>query len=265
MAEALQHRQAALIARISTACTTGHEPIPDTARSGRKNAIISPSRWYKKSVRPSFRSGGRHHSGTPGGFIPFYPGDFAESARLPRSRATIPAWGRTVQSQLDIRIPPPSLSQTIRIGGYLTTQKVGTVRTSSDVIWAAVVMPRNKFVWSSIAWFSFWILLLVLDDPIAKDRQPDGWMTDARTWLFAVSFPIQWFIIYFLFALYAVLVSLDVQLGIFKAAQPEIFKFGVGAFDVGWLEVIFVAWLQWFIIVPWLVRTFRNRQRAKTE
>jgi hypothetical protein len=36
------------------------KPVPDTARSGRANAIISPSRWYKKSVRPSIRvTGGR--------------------------------------------------------------------------------------------------------------------------------------------------------------------------------------------------------------
>src|SRR5450759_3585327 len=53
MAETLQHDQAALIARLSTTCATDDEPVPDTARSGRANAIISPSRWYKKSVRPS--------------------------------------------------------------------------------------------------------------------------------------------------------------------------------------------------------------------
>ena len=51
MAKALQHSQAALIAWISTTGTTDDEPVPDTARSGRANAIISPSRWYKKSVR----------------------------------------------------------------------------------------------------------------------------------------------------------------------------------------------------------------------
>ena len=51
MAEALQHCQTALIARISTTGATDDEPVPDTARSGRANAIISPSRWYKKSVR----------------------------------------------------------------------------------------------------------------------------------------------------------------------------------------------------------------------
>ena len=51
--KALQHNQTALIARISTACATDDEPVPDTARSGRANAIISPSRWYKKSVRPA--------------------------------------------------------------------------------------------------------------------------------------------------------------------------------------------------------------------
>jgi hypothetical protein len=28
------------------------KPDPATARSGRANAMISPSRWYKKSVRP---------------------------------------------------------------------------------------------------------------------------------------------------------------------------------------------------------------------
>ena len=51
MAEALQHSQAALIARLSTTGATDDEPVPDTARSGRANAIVSPSRWYKKSVR----------------------------------------------------------------------------------------------------------------------------------------------------------------------------------------------------------------------
>ena len=51
MAKALQHSQTALIARLSTTGTTDDEPVPDTARSGRANAIISPSRWYKKSVR----------------------------------------------------------------------------------------------------------------------------------------------------------------------------------------------------------------------
>ena len=54
MAKALQHGQAALIARISTTGATDDEPVPDTARSGRANAIVSPSRWYKKSVRPRF-------------------------------------------------------------------------------------------------------------------------------------------------------------------------------------------------------------------
>jgi hypothetical protein len=37
MAKALQHDQAALIARISTACATDNEPVPDTARSGHAN------------------------------------------------------------------------------------------------------------------------------------------------------------------------------------------------------------------------------------
>ena len=33
-------------------CSTAYaEPVPDTARSGRANAITSPSRWYKKAVR----------------------------------------------------------------------------------------------------------------------------------------------------------------------------------------------------------------------
>src|SRR5471030_1635404 len=51
MAKALQHDQASLIARISTAGATDNEPVPDTARSGRANAIVSQPRWYKKSVR----------------------------------------------------------------------------------------------------------------------------------------------------------------------------------------------------------------------
>jgi hypothetical protein len=51
MAEALQHGQAALSAGISTTGATDDEPVPDTARSGRANAIVSQSRWYKKSVR----------------------------------------------------------------------------------------------------------------------------------------------------------------------------------------------------------------------
>src|ERR1022692_3513872 len=52
MAKALQHDQASLIARISTAGATDNEPVPDTARSGRANAIVSQPRWYKKSVKP---------------------------------------------------------------------------------------------------------------------------------------------------------------------------------------------------------------------
>src|ERR1700690_4472310 len=51
MAKALQRDQASLIARISTARATDNEPVPDTARSGRANAIVSQPRWYKKSVR----------------------------------------------------------------------------------------------------------------------------------------------------------------------------------------------------------------------
>src|SRR5664279_5698139 len=54
MAKALQHDQASLIARISTAGATDNEPVPDTARSGRTNAIVSLSRWYKISVRSLF-------------------------------------------------------------------------------------------------------------------------------------------------------------------------------------------------------------------
>src|SRR5476649_707844 len=55
MAKALQHDQASLIARISTAGATDNEPVPDTARSGRANAIVSQPRWYKKSVRSGTR------------------------------------------------------------------------------------------------------------------------------------------------------------------------------------------------------------------
>jgi hypothetical protein len=71
MAKALQHNQAALIARISTACATDNEPIPDTARSGRANAIVSQSRWYKKSVRSN---------------------RFSRSARLSASSVESPTW-----------------------------------------------------------------------------------------------------------------------------------------------------------------------------
>src|SRR5665811_422109 len=53
MAKALQHSQATLIARISTSSAADDKPVPVTARSGRANAIISPSRWYKKAVRPA--------------------------------------------------------------------------------------------------------------------------------------------------------------------------------------------------------------------
>jgi hypothetical protein len=52
MAEALQHDQTAFIARISATCATDDEPVPDTARSGRANAIISLSHWYNNSIRP---------------------------------------------------------------------------------------------------------------------------------------------------------------------------------------------------------------------
>ena len=52
MAEALQHHSAALFARIPTACAPDNEPVPDAARSGRANAIVSPARWYRKAVRP---------------------------------------------------------------------------------------------------------------------------------------------------------------------------------------------------------------------
>ena len=40
MAQALQHSQAALFARLSTAGATDDEPVPATARSGRANAIV---------------------------------------------------------------------------------------------------------------------------------------------------------------------------------------------------------------------------------
>jgi hypothetical protein len=54
MAEALQHGQTAFIARISATGAADDEPVTDTTRSDRANAIISPSRWYKKSVRPQY-------------------------------------------------------------------------------------------------------------------------------------------------------------------------------------------------------------------
>ena len=41
MAQALQHGQTAFIARISATCAADDEPIPDAARSGRANAIVS--------------------------------------------------------------------------------------------------------------------------------------------------------------------------------------------------------------------------------
>jgi hypothetical protein len=39
--------------RLSTTRATNDQPVPDAAGSGGPNAIISPSRWYKKAVRPS--------------------------------------------------------------------------------------------------------------------------------------------------------------------------------------------------------------------
>src|SRR5476649_691831 len=62
MAEALQHRQTALSAWLSTAGATDNEPVPDTTRSGRANAIVSKPRWYKKSVRPLALNSCRHRS-----------------------------------------------------------------------------------------------------------------------------------------------------------------------------------------------------------
>ena len=53
MAKALQHDPPALGAQLSTACATDNEPVPDTARSRRANAIVSQPRWYKISVRSS--------------------------------------------------------------------------------------------------------------------------------------------------------------------------------------------------------------------
>ena len=52
MAQALQHDQTALSHRISTTRATNDQPVPDAAGSGGPNAITSPSRWYKKTVRP---------------------------------------------------------------------------------------------------------------------------------------------------------------------------------------------------------------------
>jgi hypothetical protein len=37
---------------VSMVRRTDDKPDPATARSGRAKAIIAPSRWYKKSVRP---------------------------------------------------------------------------------------------------------------------------------------------------------------------------------------------------------------------
>src|ERR1700693_3197772 len=52
MAQTLQHYQTALVAGVSTPSDEGIQPVLATAGSGRANAIISLSRWYKKSVRP---------------------------------------------------------------------------------------------------------------------------------------------------------------------------------------------------------------------
>src|ERR1019366_642657 len=46
----------AMCRRLSTACATDNEPVPDTARSGHANAIVSQPRWYKKSVRSLARA-----------------------------------------------------------------------------------------------------------------------------------------------------------------------------------------------------------------
>jgi hypothetical protein len=40
-----------LWSRLGVPFATNDEPVPDTARTGRANAIISLSRWFKKSVR----------------------------------------------------------------------------------------------------------------------------------------------------------------------------------------------------------------------
>jgi hypothetical protein len=46
-----RHIDIAVAGEGSPADTTDDEPVLGTARSGRTNAIISPSCWYKKSVR----------------------------------------------------------------------------------------------------------------------------------------------------------------------------------------------------------------------
>jgi uncharacterized membrane protein len=52
MAQALQYDQAALIAGLQTARATDIQPILNPPRSGGCDAITSPRRWYKISVRP---------------------------------------------------------------------------------------------------------------------------------------------------------------------------------------------------------------------
>ena len=56
MAQALQHHPTALVARLSTTGAADDEPIPAAARSGRANAIVSLSRWYKKAVEEAHAS-----------------------------------------------------------------------------------------------------------------------------------------------------------------------------------------------------------------
>ena len=63
-------------------------------------------------VRPaSFRNGGRHHPGIPGGIIPLYPGGFVGIRIVRRAH---PVWAACLKSGLAFSAPQPprrSLSQ----------------------------------------------------------------------------------------------------------------------------------------------------------
>jgi hypothetical protein len=68
---------------------------PEANSTTRLDQTSSPVTKIHRSARlatraASFRSGGRHHSGIPGGIIPLYPGDFVGIRTFRQSRRSRP-------------------------------------------------------------------------------------------------------------------------------------------------------------------------------
>src|SRR5471030_227926 len=105
-----------------------------------------------------------------------------------------------------------------------------------------------------MVWFGAWFIVLALADPKAHHEH---WLMDPVSWLLISAIPLHWILMWVLFAVYALVQP--------PAPTPTwLGSLQFGSFNIGTLVLMIIGWLQWIIIIPFIVRRIRNRAPEKT-